>query len=214
VPNPVNFNFTAGQVASSSQVDSDLYQIWNFLGVMTTALNGPTYCPAPAFSSIVPGIGIAAVVGSPIPGAGTALTLSLSHGEYCDVASAQIITGIKIFEGGIEIDSIAASDTSGINGGDLYVHTANGKAVHFTDSGVTVDNFVISDNGSVTVSRGLFTALIIAIGSAGGATITTGSAVPTGANIAGSVYMRTPGAVGARHYIGQGGTAWAAVAGV
>lgn len=117
VPNPVNYNFAAGTVASSSQVNTDLYQLWNFVSTLTGQLNGLTYCPAPAISSVVVPAALTAAVGSAIAGSGTQLTLGLAHGtDFVDTSTAQTIGGTKTFSGanihGAGNTSIAAGDAS------------------------------------------------------------------------------------------------------
>jgi hypothetical protein len=51
-------------------------------------------------------------------------------------------------------------------------------------------------------------------GTFGGQSITGGGAAPTAVENAGSIYMRTPGSLGNRLYVSQGGGSWLPVAGV
>ncbi|GAC1304851.1 MAG: hypothetical protein NVSMB19_15980 [Vulcanimicrobiaceae bacterium] len=100
-PNPVAYNFAAGQVASAAQVDTNFYGVWNHLATLSSQLNGVTYCPGPAFSSAVLTAPITGSVDPPVAGAGTVLRLSLAHGDYDDLANAQTIAGQKTYSAAI-----------------------------------------------------------------------------------------------------------------
>lgn len=69
-------------------------------------------------------------------------------------------------------------------------------------------------NVLIGLGGGAFTSPAYTVGVAGGPTIRSGAGAATGTQSSGSIWIRTDGAAGSRIYINQGGSTWAAVAGV
>ncbi len=97
VPNPVPFVAAQGQTLLSGQYNSNFFALWNYATLLASALNGCTFVPGGAVASVTPTYPISAAVGACSAGVGAALTLSLAHGDYLDLANAQTVAGTKTF---------------------------------------------------------------------------------------------------------------------
>lgn len=160
VPNPVNYSFASGSVAASAQVNSDLYQLWNFFSTLTGQLNGATYCPAPAFSSIVvPTAAITASAGAATAGSGTQLTLALAHGtDFVDTSTAQTVAGNKTLSGTIVHTGAVQFNNVGVNGVAITANADPTNAILVASNAANTKSLfrvddVDANNGNAQVSR-------------------------------------------------------------
>ncbi len=195
VPNPVPFVGAQGQTLLSGQYNSNFYALWNYATLIAQALNGCGYVPGAAFSNISYTYPVSASASACAPGVGSTLSLSLAHGDYDDLASAQTISGAKTFTAAIAASAANISGNIGVSGSIFGVNET-------LTGGLTTG--AISSTGTITTTGSLFAANETLTGGLTTGAISSTGAIATSGSIFGSSETLTGGLTTA--FVGHGTT--------
>ena len=134
-PNPAQFVFGSGTVASSTAVNSNFNKLYSDMAQVVTALNGCTFSTGNAIATVVATAPITANVSACVAGQGTGETLNLGLTGSIGIANGGTGTATPGLVGGpnISITNPWPNQTIGLSG---IIPIANGGTGSATPSGI------------------------------------------------------------------------------
>ena len=184
------------------------------IGGSTLAQLGPAYLSVDGNGLVLDVTGyVGFVSGITAGGAGYQVNDQL----YDGLGGIALVTGIGAGGSVTAVSYIAGKEPYNNAGGSATVTASggSGSGATFTTTWAQRQQLALNKSGAPTTVGGALTiAGATVFSGATNCTVTSGSAAPAATQPAGSIYMRTGGASGARLYVSAGAGAWNAVAGV
>lgn len=158
--NPVDFNFQANTPIVSAQTNTNNYKIYSDMAQVTAALNGCSFVPGAAISTVTVNSPVTGTITPCVAGTGNGATLTLGLSiTPVDTVSTQTIGGNKTFSAPVAVGALTISGT-GITatGSDSGLDLGfNSKVIRRSSDGALVlssQSGVVVVNGSMTVNTG------------------------------------------------------------
>lgn len=160
-PDPVQFDYATQQVLTHQQLNSDFYGLWYQFNALIGALNATgvgAYACGPCITSLTAGTGVSTTLGSQSSGVGVSAQISLAHGDYADLASAQTVGGVKTFSAAPVFQAAPTSANGYAAGSSLYGATSasisGNIALHGTTPNASAAIPITISAGDSTVGGG------------------------------------------------------------